>query len=181
MDGGPRLNIWDYAINSLDDSLWPTLHSPSPAPTSSPISATYVDCWNDQFLGDVTSQSSPAQDASLLFPTIKALSCGTAVNGFLAAFSYITRPTESSVKCAATLFMTSRIHKAHQSLATHVDWNRPFGIAKAKLDALLWGESVQLITASWTTFWADSTHYSRTWTSFSSGHSMCVNNVYGLS
>jgi methylaspartate ammonia-lyase len=52
-----------------------------------------VDCRNNRLLDGVTSLSTPAQDANSLMLSIKTISSGTAVNGLLAEFPDLTRPT----------------------------------------------------------------------------------------
>jgi hypothetical protein len=52
-----------------------------------------VDCRNNRLLDGVTSLSTPAQAANSLIPSIKTISSGTAVDGLLAEFLDLTRPT----------------------------------------------------------------------------------------
>jgi hypothetical protein len=52
-----------------------------------------VDCCNNRLLDAVTSLSTPAQAANSLMPSIKTISNDTAVNGLLAEFPDLTRPT----------------------------------------------------------------------------------------
>jgi hypothetical protein len=52
-----------------------------------------VDCHNNCLLDGVTSLSTPAQAANSVMPSFKTTSSGTAVNGLLAEFPDLTRPT----------------------------------------------------------------------------------------
>jgi predicted aspartyl protease len=52
-----------------------------------------VDCRNNRLLDGVTSLSTPAQAANSLMPSIRTISSGIVVDGLLAEFPDLTRPT----------------------------------------------------------------------------------------
>jgi hypothetical protein len=61
-----------------------------------------VDCCNNRFLDGITSLSTPAQAASVQFPSVKSIDSTTPVDKLFTEFPDFTRPREPHGWCATT-------------------------------------------------------------------------------
>jgi hypothetical protein len=100
-----------------------------------------VDCRNNGLLDSVTSLSVPAQAASLLVPSVKVITGGSAIDSLLSEFPDLTRPTVQSEVRHRIVHHMRTIRTTPGPPVTF----RPcrlapdrLAIAKAEFNAMLW-------------------------------------------